>query len=153
MMWKRIARRRYERALGALGRGDLDAVLGQFAHDVRFDFAGDSPLGTALRSRDAVRAWFERLFRLLPGARFEPRDVVIDGTPWDFRIAARVLIRSSVAGAPYENDFCQFLRFRWGRVVADWVLEDTQRFERACARLLAAGVEEAAARPLGGPEG
>jgi len=83
MMWKRIARRRYERALGALGRGDLDAVLGQFAHDVRFDFAGDSPLGTTLRSRDAVRAWFER----------------------------------------------------------------------ACARLLAAGVEEAAARPLGGPEG
>ncbi len=78
-----------------------------------------------------------------------PQEVVIDGWPWDVRIAARVLIRSTVAGEPYANEFCQFLRLRGGRVVW-YVMEDAQRFERACARLGAAGVREATAPGIGG---
>jgi ketosteroid isomerase-like protein len=149
LMWKRIGARRYTRTLAALSRGDVEAVLEQFAPDVRFSFVGDSPLGSELSSKQEVREWFGRLFRLLPGPRFEPQEVLIDGWPWDVRIAARVLIHSTVAGAPYTNEFSQFLRLRRGRVVWDYVLEDTQRFERACARLAASGVEEAAAPPLG----
>lgn len=56
------------------------------------------------------------------------------------------VIRSSVTGEPYEKTVAQFLRLRWGRVVWDFVLEDTQRFESACARLVAAGIAEAAAQ-------
>jgi ketosteroid isomerase-like protein len=149
-MWKSIARRQYTRGLAALGRGDVESVLEQFAPNVRFVFVGDSPLGARLESREAVRAWFGRLFRLLPGARFEPQQVVIDGWPWDVRIAARVLIRSMVAGEPHTNEFCQFLRLRGGRVVWDYVMEDTQRFERACARLAAAGMAEATAPAIEG---
>lgn len=47
-----------------------------------------------------------------------------------------------------ENRFAHFLRFRWGRVVSDHVIEDTQRFESVCARLAAAGVAEASAEPI-----
>ncbi len=36
-------------------------------------------------------------------------------------------------------------------MVWDYVLEDTQQFERASARLSAAGVEEAVPSPLGEP--
>ena len=148
-MWKRIAKRRYTNGLAALSRGDVEEVLEQFAPNVRFVFVGDHSLGTDLGSKEEVREWFGRLFRLLPNARFEPQEVLVDGRPWDIRIAARVLIRSTVAGDPYTNEFCQFLRLRNGRVVWDYVLEDTQRFERASARLAAAGVEEAVAPPLG----
>ena len=124
-MWKRIAKRRYTRTLAALSAGNVDAVLEQFAPDVRFVFVGDSSLGTELGSKEDVRRWFGRLLRLLPNARFDPQEVLIDGRPWDVRIAARVLIHSVVAGEPYTNQFAQFLRLRRGRVVWDYVLEDT----------------------------
>ncbi len=55
------------------------------------------------------------------------------------------MIRSTVAGEPYENQFAQFLRIHWGRVVYDYVLEDTQCFDRAVARPAAAGLAEATA--------
>lgn len=36
----------------------------------------------------------------------------------------------------------------WGKIEWDYVLENTQRFERACQRLATAGLEEAAAPPI-----
>lgn len=150
-MWKRIAKRRYTKSLAALTGGEVEAVLEQFAPDVRFLFVGDSPLGSELHSKDEVREWFRRLFRLMPNPVLDPQEVLVDGWPWDVRIAARLLIHSTVAGEPYTNEFAQFLRLRRGRVVMDYVLEDTQRFERACARLAAAGIEEAVDPPLGEP--
>jgi ketosteroid isomerase-like protein len=138
----------YLQTLASLSEGEVEAVLEQFSPDVEFVFVGESPLGSHLHSRDAVRAWFGRLFRLLPEAHFQADEVLVDGWPWRLRIAARVRITSTVAGEPYENEFCQFLRFRWGKVRWDYILENTQRFERACRRLAAAGLEEAAAPPI-----
>ncbi len=89
-----------------------------------------------------------RLHALLPKPRFEVKETLVTGWPWDQHLAARVTIHSSVAGEPYENDFAQFLRLRWGRVVWDCVVEDTQRFERAVRQLAAAGVPEAIADPI-----
>jgi hypothetical protein len=45
------------------------------------------------------------------------------------RCVAHVIIRSRVAGEPYENQFAQFLTLRWGRVVEDVILEDTATWE------------------------
>jgi hypothetical protein len=42
---------------------------------------------------------------------------------------------------PYRNDFGQFLRLRWLKVTKDFVIEDTQRFERACRRLAVASLQ------------
>lgn len=76
-MWKRIAARRYTATLAALSHGDVEAVLEQFAPDMRFAFVGDSPLGSQLSSKQEVREWFGRLLRLLPDPRFEPQEVLI----------------------------------------------------------------------------
>ena len=75
--------------------------------------------------------------------------VVVSGPPWNRQLAAHVHIHGSVDGQPYENQFAHFLRLRWAKVVEDLVLEDTQQWERACRRLVAAGLEEAGAAPLG----
>ena len=66
------------------------------------------------------------------------------------QLAAHVVIRSTVAGEPYENQFAHFLTLRWGKVVDDLILEDTQRWARACERLAAAGIDEASEGPLVG---
>ena len=92
--------------------------------------------------------WFERFRCLLPDPLFDVQRLVIGGPAWDQCIAAHVIIRSRVAGEPYENQFAQFLTLRWGRVVEDVILEDTATWEAAGRRLAAAGDIEAAGPPL-----
>lgn len=149
-MIKRISRRIYRKGLADLSRGDLDAVLSVFHPSCRLRFIGDTPLGADLSDPADIRRWFERFQRLLPDARFEPQQIVVSGPPWNLRLAGHVVIRSTVVGEPYENEFAHFLRLRWGRVVDDLILEDTQRWARACERLRAAGVLEAAEPPMVG---
>jgi ketosteroid isomerase-like protein len=109
---------------------------------------GDSPLGADLSSREEIRLWFDRFRRLLPDPRFEVQVAMVVGPPWRQRVAAHVLIRSTVDGEPYENQFAQFLTLRWGKVTDDLVLEDTQMWERACRQLIDAGVDEASELPM-----
>jgi ketosteroid isomerase-like protein len=146
-----IAARQYRRGLDAAERGDLDALLRQFDERCTLTFIGDSPLGARLHGRADIRRWFERFGRLLPSPRFEILRVVVAGPPWRQQLAAHVLIHSTVDGEPYRNQFAHFLTLRWARVVDDLVVEDTQMWERACRRLVAAGVAEAAAGPLTQP--
>jgi ketosteroid isomerase-like protein len=144
----RITRSVYVGDLGAVERGDLDAVLRRFHRNCTLRFVGDSPLGAELSGHADIRAWFERFLRLVPSPRFEVRRVAVSGPPSRQQLAAHVLIRSTVAGVPYQNEFAHFLTLRWGKVVEDLVLEDTQTWARACGRLVDAGVGEAAEGPL-----
>ena len=148
MLADRIAAHKYRRALTTLEHGDLDRLLADFAEDCTMTFAGDTPLGADGLQGPAVREWFERFLRLLPERRFEIRRLVIAGPPWRQRLAAHVTIRAAIDGQPYENQFAHFLLLRWGKVADDLVLEDTQRLERACRRLAAAGITEADAPPI-----
>jgi len=59
-------------------------------------------------------------------------------------------ITRTIDGQPRRNQFGHFLTLGWGKIVEDVILEDTQKWERACRRLVAAGVVEAGASPLTG---
>ena len=143
-----ITRRLYTKGLRALERGDLDALQRQFSSRATLTFVGDTPLGARLANPADIRRWFERFGRLVPGPIFEIQRLLVSGPPWNQRLASHVLIRSTINGEPYENQFAHFLTLRWGRVHEDLILEDTQMWERACRRLVAAGVSEAAEGPL-----
>jgi len=145
---KTITAKVYRDGLAAVERGDYDAVLARFADDCELVFVSATALGAQVSTRAEIRAWFERFGRLLPSPRFEVRRLVVSGPLWHQRLAAHVVIRSTVLGEPYENQFAQFVTLRWGKVVEDLILEDTARWERATSRLTAAGVAEAAASPL-----
>lgn len=147
-MITRITRRLYRRGLEALARGDLDQLLKQFDSSCTLTFVGDTPLGAQLTNHEDIRRWFERFGRLVPKPTFEIQRLVVSGPPWNQRLASHVLIRSTVNGEPYQNQFAHFLTLRWGRVYDDLILEDTQMWERACQRLLAAGISEAGEGPL-----
>jgi ketosteroid isomerase-like protein len=147
-MITRITRGQYLKGLHALERGDIDALLTQFHEQCTLTFVGDTPLGAQLSTRPEVRRWFERFLRMLPEPRFEIQRLVVSGMPWKLRLASHVVIRSRINGEPYENQFAHFLTLKWGKVVDDLVLEDTQMWARACERLAAAGVAEATAAPL-----
>ncbi len=141
----------YRRGLRQVEAGDVDAVLAQFHPSCRLTFTGDTPLGADGITGPDLRRWFERFGRLLPDPRFEIQRLVVSGPPWRTHLAAHVLIHSQVDGQPYTNQFGHFLTIRWAKVVEDLVIEDTQRWTLACQRLQAAGVDEAAAPPIGRP--
>ncbi|TMK21405.1 MAG: hypothetical protein E6G68_03485 [Actinobacteria bacterium] len=66
------------------------------------------------------------MFRLFPGVRFEVRDVIVAGWPWNTRVAVRLGIDATLAdGSPYRNE---------AKLVDDWVLEDTATLNRAIDR-------------------
>jgi hypothetical protein len=111
-------------------------------------FVSRTALGARLSGQADLRRWFDRFRRLLPDPSFDVQRLVIGGPVWHQRLAAHVIIRSRVAGEPYQNQFAQFLTLRWGKVTEDLILEDTATWEAASRRLAAAGDTEAAGPPL-----
>jgi ketosteroid isomerase-like protein len=149
-MYKTIVKRRTRAGHRLLSEGRFDELVAQFAPDVHFVFAGDSALAADLRGRDRVRAWFERVGRLLPGLRLDARTIVVDGWPWDTRIATHFTVETTLdGGRAYRNAGLQLIRLRWGRVTEDHLYEDTQRVAEALAYLAGRGVAEATAPPIG----
>ena len=116
-----------------------------------YRFYGDHALGGERRTVDALRRWWERTDRLIPGARFHVEDVVVAGPPWATTISTRVSIRGHLAnGEPYQNVFMQMMRMRWARITEVHTLEDTAVLADALDRLAADGIEEAGADPIVG---
>lgn len=147
-MIKLITSRIYRNGLTYLENGDLEGLLAAFDDRCTLTFAGDSPLGAYLTTAADIRRWFERFLRLLPSPTFHVQRIVVSGPLWNQNLAAHVLIRSTIDGEPYENQFAHFLRLRWGKVHDDLIIEDTQRWAQACRRLVAAGFTEAGAAPM-----
>jgi ketosteroid isomerase-like protein len=149
-MYRAIVARRVRTAWDHLGRGDYGYVLDQLAPRFTHSFAGDHALGGERSSRDTQRAWFERLFRLLPGIEFRVGDVLVRGWPWQTRAVALIRVRATVAGEPYENEVAQTIDLRWGRITRIDNLEDTQKLAAALERLAETGLDEARAAPITG---
>jgi ketosteroid isomerase-like protein len=150
-MYRAIVARRVRTAWEHLARGDYEHVLGQLAPAFTHSFAGDHALGGERSSRDAQRAWFERVFRLLPGIEFTVEDVLVRGWPWRTRAVALIGVRADLDGQPYENEVNQTIDLRWGRITAIHNLEDTQRLAAALERLATGGLDEARAAPIVSP--
>lgn len=119
------------------------------ADDVHHVFAGESPLSGERHSRDAVRAWFERLFRLYEGLSFDVGRVTASGPPWNLVVGvewhAHVRPRG---GEPYDNEGFHVINIRRGRIAYFHAYEDSQKVADACRRMAAAGIAEAAAPPI-----
>jgi ketosteroid isomerase-like protein len=142
-VYRRIVEGQVRKAWRHLAAGDHEYVLGQFAPRFEYSFAGDHALGGTRHSREAMTGWFERLFELFPGIRFEVADVLVKGWPWRTRAVVLVDVRTEVAGEPYRNEVAQTIELRWGRITRIRTLEDTQKLARALQRLGETGVVEA----------
>jgi ketosteroid isomerase-like protein len=147
-MYRAIVGHRVRTAWERLARGDYEYVLDQFAPTFTHGFAGAHALGGERSSRAAQRAWFERLFRLLPGVELTVEDVLVRGWPWRTRAVALVRVAATVAGHPYENEVAQTVDLRWGRITRIHNLEDTQKLAAALDRLSASGLDEARSAPI-----
>jgi ketosteroid isomerase-like protein len=153
-MYKMIVRTRLRSLFVQMNRGNWQPVVDGLAGRFRYQFVGDSPLGGIRTKHASMEAWFRRLMVLFPGARFDLRDVMVAGPPWNTRVMTYFRFRATVPGeggagqVPYENEVMQAMTLRWGRITEVLTLEDTQRFVNILPRLAASGIAEATAAPI-----
>jgi ketosteroid isomerase-like protein len=102
------------------GRSGLPRRL--MADDIRFTFPGSSSFAADTATSAELTAWITRFAALRPA--YEILDVLVAGPPWNTRVAVRLRDR---IGDDYRNEGMQYLRMRWGKMVADEVFVDTER--------------------------
>ena len=143
-----IIERRVRANFDGLSRGDYTSALDGLADNVHHVFAGNHPLAGERHSRDAVRRWFERLFRLFD-LRFEVISVNVSGPIWNARVAVEWVAHvTPKVGAPYDNHGAHIITIRRGRVVYLHAYEDSQAVVEACRVMASAGIAEAQAVPI-----
>jgi ketosteroid isomerase-like protein len=148
-VYRLLAARRVRHVFDRLSAGDYETALAGLAADVHHRFAGDHPLGGERHDREAVRRWFERLFRLFPDLRFTVSRTAVSGWPWDLTVTVEWRADVTPAlGPAYVNVGAHVLRVRRGRVTCLHAYEDSQAVVAACARMAAGGIGEATAAPV-----
>lgn len=94
----------FEHHVGALGAGDLDEIVADYAEDAVFI----TPAGT-LRGKDGIRAAFTRLLADVPNAAWTLKTQIYDGD-------VLFLEWSADAGATYTEDGIDTFIFRDGLI-------------------------------------
>jgi ketosteroid isomerase-like protein len=153
VIYRAIVRRQVRTLFAQANAGNWGAIVDGLAPSFSYRFVGDTPLGGTRTTHEAMRRWFERLYRLFPSSQFAPQRIVIEGPPWNTNIMTYVKIQGTAPNteglsAPYENEFMQSMVLRWGKITSVLTLEDTQRFVDALPRLAEAGITDATASPI-----
>lgn len=149
-MYRAFVRREIRKAFARLSVNDTPALLANMAPDVDHVFPTDGPLGGRRTNIDDVAAWFERLFRLLPGLAFQIHTLAVDGWPWNTRVGVEWTNSGTLSdGSYYSNTGSHIIRLRNGKIVAFHAyLHDHAELTDALTRIAASGVTEAGADPI-----
>jgi ketosteroid isomerase-like protein len=148
-LYHAIVRRKVRENFAQLSRGNYEHVLRQMSGQFEHFFSGMHPLGGRRHTIEAMRRWFERLYRINCNLQFKVQDVSVSGTPWNTTAVVEWIDHATLAnGEPYVNQGVHFVKLQWGKVVSLHAYLDTQEFAAACERLAAQGFEEASAAPI-----
>lgn len=147
-MYKASIRALLRHSVKQLNAGDYSLLLRMAAPDVELSFPGEHSWSTMFRPHvlgrdrhvthrgvDEAAAFAERF--VAHGIQFEIEDILVNGPPWNTRIAVRVKdYVPGPRGAPdvYNNRALLFQEVRWGRIVRWETYEDTQRIAAWDAR-------------------
>ena len=139
-MYKTAIRALMHFSVNKLNRGDATMMLRLADDDAVIAFPGDNSWATMFRPAqkqrgqhathrgiDECRAFADRFAD--EGIQFEIEDILVNGPPWNTRIALRV--QSYKPGAngvdEYNNRAIALLEVRWGKLIAWEDYEDTER--------------------------
>lgn len=140
-MYKASMRAMMRYSIKKLNGGDYSLMLKMASPDFELAFPGENSWSSMFRPQqigrerhathrgiDEATAFAERFVG--EGIQFRIEDILVNGPPWNTRIALRVhnFIAGTDGGADtYNNRALLFLEVRWGRLVRWEDYEDTQR--------------------------
>jgi ketosteroid isomerase-like protein len=148
-MYHNIVRQRVLKLFAAINRGDAEPVLTAFARRFEHVFIGDTALGGTRRTQRSTRAWYQRLYRLLPDITFDVRRVSVSGAPWNTLVVAEWReTNSGTDGVRTSAEGMHVLHLAWGRTTRLIICPDTVKLKTTLERLAASGNVEAQATPI-----
>src|SRR4051812_2900353 len=126
-MYAGIVERLIRRTFAEMSRGNWRAAVRMFADDAHFRFPGDHAFAGEYHDKAQISDWFERTFGGPLRIEIELHDLAVRGAPWNMRVCTRFTAHVTCPdGAVFHNDGMQYARIRWGKVVTDFLYEDTQ---------------------------
>lgn len=153
-MYHMIVERNVTSVFNRLTKGDYEYALSGIGTTIEHRFAGEHCLGGTRTSTEALRHWFERLFRLFPNLRSKcipSRHPVGRGIP---TVVVEWTDRATPADkTDYVNSGVHVIQMRWGKVVSIHAYLDTQVLIDTFNRMAINGIEEAKAPPIMGSWG
>ena len=138
-MYKTAVRALVRHGIRRLNEGDPEFLLRLARPDAEIAFPGDNSWSSmhrpvvkgrrrhaTHRGIDECRGFATRFVET--GLQFEIEDVLVNGGPWNTRVAIRANdFLPGPDGDEYANRVVAFLELRWGRLVAWEDYEDTER--------------------------
>jgi len=138
------------RSFTAVQEHNYDEVLkGVAPHGLTHRFAGPNSLGGVRHDKDSLGRWFKRVGTVLPDLKFEVRDVLVHGAPWNTTVVARWVATCNLAnGEPYVNPGVHIIKLRWGKAYDFDVYEDTYAVTNGLEKQGKSGISEATASQI-----
>lgn len=142
-MYKASIRALMRYSINKLNHGDYSMMLRMASPRFELAFPGDNSWASMFRpvepgrqrhvthrGLDEAKAFADRVVK--EQINFTIEDILVNGPPWNTRIALRVhdFISGDGAGDDYNNRAVLFLEVRWGRLVRWEDYEDTERVAR-----------------------
>ncbi len=134
-MYSFFVRRFVRQVFESLNQGDYEIVLKGVSPKITHTFSVTSALGGTRHSIEAMRQWFQRLYRLSPGLNFDIKNIAVSGAPWNTKIAVEwVDVAKPADGSDYVNEGVHMIKMRWGKAVYIHAYLDTQKVVEMCDR-------------------
>lgn len=148
-MYHTIVRRKIRSAFAGLSAGRIEAITDELSDDAVHYFVGTHALSGTRRTPEAIRAWYERLLRLLQGINFTLNEVRVSGWPWRTQVEAIwTEANNGTDGVRTSAEGVNLIEIRWGKVTSVRIYPDTAALERTLQRIAENGTNEALASPI-----
>jgi ketosteroid isomerase-like protein len=148
-MYHALVRRKILAAFAGLSAGRIEAITNELSPSASHYFVGPHALSGTRRTPESIRAWYERLLRLLGGISFTVHEVRVCGWPWRTQVEAIWTEKNcGTDGVWTTAEGVNLIELRWGRVTSVRIYPDTAALERTLQRIAAKGTTEALASPI-----
>jgi ketosteroid isomerase-like protein len=138
-VYKAAVRAMIRRSIRHLNEGDYRPALAVYAPDATLTFPGDNSWASMFRppetgreprpthrGRGEIEAFLRRY--VAEGMQMEVEDILVNGPPWNTRVAVRVHDWApGEDGDAYNNRAILMVTMRWGRIVTHEDYEDSER--------------------------
>jgi len=145
-MYHYIVKRLVKKSFGLVNERRFAELTKGMALHVKHSFAGDHALGGVRHDVAAVKAWLERLARVVPNLYITVTNIQVKGLPHHTLAIVRWEATATLEnGDPYLNKGVHFITLKWGKVIELEVYEDTLVVANGLEKQYQSGIQEAKA--------
>ena len=148
-MYHYVVKQLVKKSFGLVNERRFNELVNDMALNVRHSFAGDHALGGVRNDQAAVKAWMERLSRVMPNLHITVNRINVTGWPHNTLAIVRWTARATLEnGDPYLNKGVHFITLKWGKVTELDVYEDSLVVYNGLEAQYQAGIQEAKAHQI-----